>query len=251
MEEWEEEEEEEEDPELPFEKVAVLGAGAFGKVFLIQYNDDLAALKYFRRVGDMRDELAALRAIGRHHNISRVLEKGANWFVMKYLEFDLWSLGGLLSRTQMIDLMTDILEALDHIHKAGYRHRDIKPANILVNRISEAKITDFGIAQPGTAFLTFELDMYDLGITFFFMITGRLPDLSGSIPREGIPPDFLPLILALLDRDPEKRPTARQALAMVPEHHEYCYRERILIEPDMHLGKAPHYLEQDLPEDSS
>ncbi len=45
-------------------------------------------------------------------------------------------------------LAEQLLGALRHIHAAGVLHRDIKPHNVLVDSYGEARLTDFGIAQP-------------------------------------------------------------------------------------------------------
>jgi eukaryotic-like serine/threonine-protein kinase len=46
-------------------------------------------------------------------------------------------------------LASELLGALDHIHAAGVVHRDVKPANVLLDHDWRARLTDFGIAQPG------------------------------------------------------------------------------------------------------
>ena len=48
-------------------------------------------------------------------------------------------------------LAEQLLGALRHIHAAGVLHRDIKPHNVLVDSYGEARLTDFGIAQPADA----------------------------------------------------------------------------------------------------
>merc|ERR1712205_225325 len=38
-----------------------------------------------------------------------------------------------------------VLRGIEHLHSRQLLHNDIKPGNILLNRLGEAKITDFGI----------------------------------------------------------------------------------------------------------
>ena len=136
-------------------------------------------------------------------------EDGLYYIAMEYLNGrDLGTLvrdAGPLPARQAVDYVSQACLALEVAHNAGVIHRDIKPENLfLVQRDGEGdliKLLDFGIVrfrEPDPSHLTWtgmlvgtpiyiapELwtgtpadersDVYALGVTFYFLLTGRLP----------------------------------------------------------------------------
>src|SRR5436305_7393039 len=57
---------------------------------------------------------------------------------------------GPLPVVRAVDLVCQLLQALDYAHAKGFVHRDIKPANLLVTRDGPretVKVADFGLAR--------------------------------------------------------------------------------------------------------
>jgi eukaryotic-like serine/threonine-protein kinase len=141
---------------------------------------------------------------------------------------------------------------IQHAHEAaGLVHRDIKPGNILVDRNGIVKVLDMGLARffhdtddiltkkydenvLGTAdYLAPEqaldshgvdirADIYSLGATFYFCLTGRPPFADGSIaqkliwhqtrqpkPVRSIRPDVPEEIAAIIEKAMAKDPAQR------------------------------------------
>ncbi len=112
---------------------------------------------------------------------------------------------GPLSPRAAMKVMQEVAWALAYAHQRGVIHRDIKPDNIMLERATDRTlVTDFGIAVrgrpgPGTGevvgtarYMSPEQalgeevdarsDLYSLGATVFFALTGRPPFEGANLP---------------------------------------------------------------------
>ncbi|MCA9691675.1 MAG: serine/threonine-protein kinase [Nannocystaceae bacterium] len=228
-----------------FEIVQRLGEGGMSKVYkafdrlmnryvaLKVMKNDVPewAHRHFRRE-------ARMSASFMHNNLVRVMQVGTTeeyglfWFAMEYLRGkDVgWFLdnGTSMPIPVVIEIFSQVLDALRYVHLRRIVHCDIKPSNIFVTRDSHdpglrvVKVLDFGVARdlsdltpssrrhvmgdpryiapeqtiPG-GYIDHRADLYALGMSFFELVTGgRHPyeDLLDKHPRE--------LMRAHRERDP-------------------------------------------------
>ncbi|MEU6989899.1 serine/threonine-protein kinase [Streptomyces sp. NPDC046465] len=165
--------------------------------------------------------------------------------------------GGPLDAATVARMGIDLLGALGTAHEAGILHRDLKPANVLMEHTTgRVVLTDFGIAQlSGATTLTEvgsfvgspeftapermagdrtgpESDLWSLGALLVTALAGESPFRRDSIggvlhavvydeirpPAAAAP--LLPVVLGLLDRDPERRLDAAGAAVLLQAYVE-------------------------------
>lgn len=193
-------------------------------------------------------------------------EGDVHYLVMEYVEgSDLHVLvkeKGPLDYAMAADYIRQAARGLAHAHAIGLVHRDIKPANLLVDKEGTVKVLDLGLARfsdEGKGSLTVaydenvlgtadylapeqaldshgvdgRADIYSLGCTLFYLLTGHPPFDEGTLPqrimahqrdpvpdirkeRPDMPPDLMKICAKMMTKKPENRfQTAEQIVAIL------------------------------------
>ncbi len=168
------------------------------------------------------------------HDFGRVLDR--SYLVMQHIDgSNLRQViaTGTLSGAEVLRLVRQICDALEHAHAAGVVHRDLKPENILIDGRGNAHIADFGLAKlneggqelTGTgevlgtlhymapeqlasaAAVDHRADLYALGVIIYEMLTGSLPLGRFAPPSDsiGVAASMDAVVLKSLEPDPVRR----------------------------------------------
>ncbi len=207
-----------------------------------------------------------------HPNVVRAYdidrEGDTHYLVMEFVQGEnlqkIVQENGPLDPHQAADHVRQIALGLDEAHKNGLVHRDIKPSNLLLDSAGQVKVLDLGLARMedetipsvtlmndskliGTVdYLAPEqarnshaidgrADIYSLGCTFYFLLTGSPPFPSGSITerilkhqtrrpadiskrRAGVPNRLIQICHRMMEKDPARRfATAGEAATALVE----------------------------------
>lgn len=160
---------------------------------------------------------------------------------------------------QACDLARQVAAGLQAAHDRHLIHRDLKPSNLLLTESQTVKVVDFGLARQLASTLTRHqtllgsvdfmapeqsldpttvgppADVYGLGATLFWVLTGQLPlprgrtvlesvkALQTTKPRRtrefrtDVPEELDAFIDRMLARDPSERPTAAEVVIRLAE----------------------------------
>ena len=194
-----------------------------------------------------------------HPNVVRIYdicsEADTHFMVMEHVKgSDLYEIvkdDGPLSPEVAADYIRQAAEGLLHAHEKAMVHRDIKPANLLRTQEGVVKILDLGLALfqqdeeesltvlhnekvMGTAdYLSPEqavnshnvdhrADIYSLGCTLYFLLTGKPPFSEGSLAqriamhqtqqpksllkvRSDLPPELVGICEKMMRKNPDDR----------------------------------------------
>jgi serine/threonine protein kinase len=215
-----------------------LGRGSFGAVFKCRWLGVTAAAKVSKRYWQSKDveEEAKLQARLRHPNVVQFIgyavKQKQHIIVMELMEMDLrmylndnldcrrhFGIEYILPLPLLlaVDIMLQLVEAMNYLHKSGVMHRDLKSDNVLINVVVseesfifpsvQVKLTDFAQsklnlnnsrfttklmgATPWRAPEVFEdetntekytnaADVYSFATVFFEVLTGELPFVNSQ-----------------------------------------------------------------------
>jgi len=208
-----------------------LGDGGMGIVYKArdQHLDRFVAIKVLPpglvadpdRKRRFLQEAKAASAL-KHPNVAHIYEIGecdtGQFIAMEYVEGATLTASRPLELAAIVEVGSQIADALDEAHSHGITHRDIKPSNIMMTKRGQAKLMDFGLAkvvrqqgqtlgselsteahtETGAVMGTLDFmspeqvlgkevdhrtDLFSLGVVLYYMATGRLP-FSGKSPNE-------------------------------------------------------------------
>lgn len=221
-----------------------VGMGGTGRVYRAHDGllDRPVALKFLRwdraavRAAQLVQE-ARSQARVKHPRIREVYEvgelDGQVFIAMQWVE------GGTLAEAApelgleaKVRLMAEVCDGVAAAQAQGLLHLDIKPGNILVERGAEGGwapfVSDFGLAPAveggsrgvgtppyaspeqlfrGSAGVDVRSDVYGLGVTFFQLLTGRLPGDAdfGAAPGAEVPAELLAVARKAMSTLPGER----------------------------------------------
>ncbi|GLC68711.1 cGMP-dependent protein kinase [Pleodorina starrii] len=143
--------------------VAVLGAGGFGQVLLVQYKGNYRALKIISKgfvkeqglVEHVKREKELMSECDSHFLVK--LEGTTTDDTMLYMMMEAVMGGELFSylqtRTRPLDenharfYAASVILALEYLHDRDMVYRDLKPENLLIDLQGYVKVTDFGFVK--------------------------------------------------------------------------------------------------------
>ena len=227
----------------------VLGQGGFGNTYVgynTEFEETVAIKEFFMKGVTERDETTSVVSVSNADNVQQFEEQrekfkkearrlrklknehivkvhdlfeenGTAYYVMDYIEGEslaerIKKTGNPFTEAEVRGILSQILEALKEVHQNEIWHLDLKPGNIMVDKLGNAYLIDFGASkqirangsmttstalcytpgyapneQIGQMYDRFGpwTDIYALGATIYNLLTNKKPPMAIDIEEDG------------------------------------------------------------------
>lgn len=174
-----------------------------------------------------------------HKNIVKILDRGfdenfnAFFIVLEYIDGqnfkDAFDEISRFSYAQKLELMKNVIEGIEYLHKRNVVHRDLKPSNLMIDKDGTVKIIDFGISKLQDTFysdytlaayatkqycspeqlsgktITNQSDIFSLGYVFYEIFTSSHITTRESMDISGLPVGMQNILVKMTQEEPRLR----------------------------------------------
>lgn len=198
-----------------------------------------------------------------HKNIVRILDRGfdkrfnAFFIVLEYIQGqtfkDAFEDICRYDYAQKLELMEQVVEGIEYLHKKNIVHRDLKPSNLMLDNDGTVKIIDFGISRLQDTFysdytlaafvtknysspeqmsgktITYQSDIYSLGLIFYEIFTCTNITTRESMDVSMLPQGMQNILIKMTKEEPNLR------YSTITELKRDIKKERSLLVQDRYI----------------
>lgn len=199
-----------------------------------------------------------------HKNVVRILDRGydegfkAFFIVLEYIQGETFKEAFeeicRYDYAQKLELMEQVVEGIEYLHKKNIVHRDLKPSNLMFDKDGTVKIIDFGISRLQDTFysdytlaafatknysspeqmagktITYQSDIYSLGLIFYEIFTCTHITTRESMDVSGLSQGMQNILVKMTREDPNLR------YATISELKRDVEKERSLLVQEQYIS---------------